>query len=168
MITFASIVSAVEEGRIIYSNIRKFTNFLISCNIGEILIILLAMVFGNLFNNLIPLAAIHLLWINLITDSFPAFALGMEKKEPNIMEEKPRDPKEPLLNRPTLVKILIQGLGLSIAALTRLYIGLQIGDEITARTMIFVTVVMGELFRTYSARSEHKFIWQMKIFQIKH
>ena len=164
---FASIVSAVEEGRIIYSNIRKFTNFLISCNIGEILIILLAMVFGNLFNNLIPLAAIHLLWINLITDSFPAFALGMEKKEPNIMEEKPRDPKEPLLNRPTLVKILIQGLGLAIAALTSLYIGLQIGDEITARTMIFVTVVMGELFRTYSARSEHKFIWQMKIFSNK-
>lgn len=165
---FASIVSAVEEGRVIYSNIRKFTIFLISCNIGEIFIILLAMLFGGLFNNLVPLAAIHLLWINLITDSFPAFALGMEKKEPNIMNEKPRDPSEPLLNRPTLMRILIQGLGLALAALVSFYIGLQSGDNDLARTMIFVTVVIGELLRTYSARSEHKFIFQMNPFTNKY
>ncbi|MGI6392919.1 MAG: calcium-translocating P-type ATPase, PMCA-type [Candidatus Izemoplasmatales bacterium] len=167
---FASIVSAVEEGRTIYSNIRKFTIYLISCNIGEILIILMAMIFGNLFDNHLPLLAIHLLWINLVTDSFPAFALGMEKSEPNIMDMKPRDTKEKILDRATLIKVIIQGMGLMLAALTSFYIGLKLipGASLTqARTMIFVTVVFGELFRTYSARSETKFIFQSNPFQNK-
>ncbi|MFA5466977.1 MAG: calcium-translocating P-type ATPase, PMCA-type [Candidatus Izemoplasmatales bacterium] len=167
---FASIVSAVEEGRTIYSNIRKFTIYLVSCNIGEILIILLAMIFGKLFDNHLPLLAIHLLWINLMTDSFPAFALGMEKSEPNIMDAKPRDTKEKLLNRQTLVKIVIQGLGLMIAALLSFYVGLKLinGASLTqARTMIFVTVVFGELFRTYSARSETKYLFQSNPFDNK-
>ncbi|MDD4184159.1 MAG: cation-translocating P-type ATPase, partial [Candidatus Izemoplasmatales bacterium] len=167
---FASIVSAVEEGRTIYSNIRKFTIYLVSCNIGEILIILLAMIFGKLFDNHLPLLAIHLLWINLMTDSFPAFALGMEKSEPNIMDAKPRDTKEKLLNRKTLVKIVIQGFGLMIAALLSFYVGLKLinGASLTqARTMIFVTVVFGELFRTYSARSETKYLLQSNPFDNK-
>jgi len=167
---FASIVSAVEEGRTIYSNIRKFTIYLVSCNIGEILIILLAMIFGKLFDNHLPLLAIHLLWINLMTDSFPAFALGMEKSEPNIMDAKPRDTKEKLLNRKTLVKIVIQGFGLMIAALLSFYVGLKLinGASLTqARTMIFVTVVFGELFRTYSARSETKYLFQSNPFDNK-
>ncbi len=168
---FASIVSAVEEGRTIYSNIRKFTIYLVSCNIGEILIILMAMIFGAMFNNHLPLLAIHLLWINLMTDSFPAFALGMEKSEPNIMDAKPRDTKEKILNKPTLIKIIIQGLGLMLAALTSFYIGLKLipGASLTqARTMIFVTVVFGELFRSYSARSETKFLFQSNPFTNKY
>ncbi len=164
---FASIVSAVEEGRIIYSNIRKFTIFLVSCNIGEILIILAAMIFSSAFGGFIPLLAIHLLWINLMTDSFPAFALGMEKGEPNIMNQPPRDSKEQLLNKPTLIKVVVQGLGLMIAALLSFRIGLDIDDLEHARTMIFVTVIFGELFRTYSARSEHKFLWQYNPFSNK-
>ena len=169
---FASIVSAVEEGRIIYSNIRKFTIYLVSCNIGEILVILIAMIFSSFFGGYIPLLAIHLLWINLMTDSFPAFALGMEKGEPNIMDQKPRDTKEKILNKPTLIKVIVQGLGLMIAALISFKIGLIMtangnADLVQARTMIFVTVVFGELFRTYSARSETKFIFQSNPFSNK-
>jgi len=167
---FSSIVSAVEEGRVIYSNIRKFTIYLVSCNIGEILIILLAMIFGFLFQNYIPLLAIHLLWINLMTDSFPAFALGMEAQEPGIMDQKPRNAKEKLLDKHTLTKIFIQGFGLALAALLSFYIGLQLnGASLTqARTMIFVTVVFGELFRSYSARSETKFLTRMNPFSNKY
>ena len=170
---FTSIVSAVEEGRIIYSNIKKFTTYLVSCNIGEILIILVAMLLGPLLAGInpdaseIPLIAIHLLWINLMTDSFPAFALGLEKGEKNIMDQQPRDTKEKLLNKETLIKVFIQGFGLMLAALASFYIGLFVLDEATltqARTMIFVTVIFGELFRGYSARSEKKFLFQMNPF----
>ncbi len=166
---FASIVSAVEEGRIIYSNIRKFTIYLVSCNIGEILVILVAMIFSKFFGTYIPLLAIHLLWINLMTDSFPAFALGMEKGEKNIMDMPPRDTKEQLLNKQTLVKVIIQGFGLMLAALISFKIGLHYeGASLTqARTMIFVTIVFGELFRTYSARSETKFLWETNPFSNK-
>ncbi|MDD3712871.1 MAG: cation-translocating P-type ATPase, partial [Candidatus Izemoplasmatales bacterium] len=167
---FTSIVSAVEEGRTIYSNIRKFTVFLVSCNIGEILLILMAMIFSFLFvdpadatRTLLPLGAIHLLWINLMTDSFPAFALGMEKAEPNIMDQKPRDTKEKLLNKETLVKVIIQGFGLMLAGLSAFYLGLNViaGASVTqAITMAFLTVVFGELFRAFSARSEVKFLFQ--------
>lgn len=164
---FTSIVSAVEEGRIIYSNIRKFTTYLVSCNIGEILIIVLAMIFGVWFDFHIPLLAIHLLWINLMTDSFPAFALGIEKGEPNIMDEKPRATNEKLLNKTTLIKISFQGIGLMLAALLSFYIGLKLLPQASvqqARTMIFVTIIIGELLRTYSARSEKKFLFQMNPF----
>lgn len=167
---FASIVAAVEEGRTIYSNIRKFTVFLVSCNIGEILIILMAMIFSPLFNNILPLMAIHLLWINLMTDSFPAFALGMEKAEGNVMDRAPRDTKEKLLNRETLIKVLIQGTGLMLAALLAFKLGLSYiagASKIQAITMAFVTVVFGELLRAFSARSETKFLWQYNPFSNK-
>ncbi|MFA7076091.1 MAG: calcium-translocating P-type ATPase, PMCA-type [Candidatus Izemoplasmatales bacterium] len=164
---FSSIVSAVEEGRTIYSNIRKFTIFLVSCNIGEILLILFSMIFSSFFGNLLPLMAIHLLWINLMTDSFPAFALGMEKAEPNIMDQKPRDTKEKLLNKETLIKVVIQGIGLMLAGLTAFKLGLHVipgASETQAITMAFLTVVFGELFRAFSARSESKFLFQYNPF----
>lgn len=162
---FASIVSAVEEGRIIYSNIRKFTIYLVSCNIGEILVILVAMIFSKFFGGFIPLLAIHLLWINLMTDAFPAFALGMEKGEKNIMDMPPRNTKERILNKPTLIKVFIQGSGVMLASLISFKIGLFMEpDESYARTMIFVTIIFGELFRTYSARSETKYIFESNPF----
>ena len=160
---FTSIVAAVEEGRTIYSNIRKFTVFLVSCNIGEILLILVSMIFSSFFGGLLPLLAIHLLWINLMTDSFPAFALGMEKAEENIMDQKPRDTKEKLLNKETLIKVIIQGFGLMLAGLAAFKLGLDVipGASVTqAITMAFLTVVFGELFRAFSARSETKFLFQ--------
>ncbi|MFH0993528.1 MAG: cation-translocating P-type ATPase, partial [bacterium] len=167
---FASIVAAVEEGRVIYANIRKFTVYLVSCNIGEIMIILFAMIFGASFGYEIPLLAIHLLWINLMTDSFPAFALGMEEKEKGVMDQKPRETKDKLLNKATLIKVFMQGAGLAAAALTSFLIGFHIeGASLAqARTMIFITVVFGELFRTYSARSETKFLFRMKPFANKY
>lgn len=169
---FASIVSAVEEGRTIYSNIRKFTVFLVSCNIGEILIILMAMIFSFWFKDhngeaLLPLMAIHLLWINLMTDSFPAFALGMEKAEGNTMDRKPRDTKEKLLNKETLIKVVIQGFGLMLAGLLSFKLGLSWipgASETQAITMAFLTVVSGELLRAFSARSESKFLYQYNPF----
>lgn len=114
---FASIVAAVEEGRVIYSNIRKFVFFLLSCNVAEILIIFLAMLLGWP----IPLLPIHLLWINLITDAFPALALGMEKKEPNLMNEPPRNPDEPIINRDMRSAIIIQSSVLTFAVLASFY-----------------------------------------------
>ncbi|MFW5889654.1 MAG: cation-translocating P-type ATPase, partial [Bacillota bacterium] len=165
---FSSIVAAVEEGRTIYSNIRKFTVFLVSCNIGEILLILISMIFSGFFGGLLPLLAIHLLWINLMTDSFPAFALGMEEAEGNTMDRKPRDTNERILNKETLIKVTIQGIGLMIAGLTAFKLGLDIIPDASvaqARTMAFVTVVFGELFRAYSARSERKFLFEMNPFK---
>ena len=87
---FATIVNAVEEGRIIFSNIKKFVFFLLSCNVGEILLVFVSILLGWE----VPLLPIQLLWLNLVTDSFPALALGVEPAEPNIMQQKPRDTKE--------------------------------------------------------------------------
>lgn len=118
---FATIVSAVREGRIIYSNIRKFVSFLLSCNVGEILVIF--------FTNLLlgptyaPLLPIQLLWLNLVTDSFPALALGQEKGEADIMEQPPRDRKERIINKEMVGAILVQAIAIFIAV----FIAFQFG-----------------------------------------
>ena len=101
---YASIVSAVEQGRIIYSNIRKFVFFLLSSNVAEIMIIFLATLAGLPA----PLTAIQLLWLNLVTDGAPALALAMEKGDPDIMEQKPRAKNEPIVNRSMGLGIVIQ------------------------------------------------------------
>jgi len=159
---FASIVKAVEQGRTIYENIRKVVGYLLSCNIGEILVIFVAMVLG--WDS--PLLPIHLLSINLITDAFPAFALGMEEEEEGIMEEKPRDPKESIINRKMRVAVVMQSVFLAIGTLASYAISLKVlgHSEAEATTMCFVTIVIGELLRAYSARSEHTSIFRMKPF----
>ena len=111
---FASIVSAIEEGRIIYSNIRKFVFYLISCNIGEILIIFLAMLAGLPS----PLSPTMLLFLNLVSDGAPALALGMEKGEPGIMERPPRPAGEPIINREMLIGIAVQSVVMTVAILS--------------------------------------------------
>ena len=116
---FASIISAIEEGRIIYSNIRKFVFYLISCNIGEILIIFLSMLAGLP----VPLRPIQLLWLNLVTDGAPALALGLEKGDPDIMEEPPRPPKEPVVNREMQIGIVVQGVVMTAGRAGRLRLG---------------------------------------------
>jgi len=163
---FASIVDAVEEGRIIYSNIRKFVGFLLSCNIGEILIIFIAM----LANWSVPLVPIQLLWINLITDSFPAFALGLEEGEGDIMEEQPRDPSEPIVDRTMKIALIFQSIGLTVAVLGSYRLGFVMAGDLSgeaqltvARTFCFTTLILGEMFRAYSARSEHRSLFSMKI-----
>ncbi len=158
---FASIVSAVAEGRTIYANIRKVVGFLLSCNIGEILVLFLAMLIG--FDE--PLVAIQLLSINLITDAFPAFALGMEKEEAGVMDRKPRDPSEPIINRKMVVAVALQSAALAFGTLGSFAYGYFVHDLDVARTGCFLTLVLGELLRAYSARSENTSVFKMKIFE---
>jgi Ca2+-transporting ATPase len=150
---YASIVSAIEEGRIIYSNIRKFVYYLISCNIGEILIIFLAMLAGLPA----PLRAIQLLWLNLVTDGAPALALGLEQGDPDIMQHKPRPTHEPVINREMLVGIGVQAVVMTGAVLLAFLYGLSRypGDLQGAQTVAFATLVVSELLRAFTARSEY-------------
>ncbi len=159
---FASFVKAVSEGRTIYSNIRKVVGFLLSCNIGEILVIFLAM----LTQLPVPLVAIQLLSINLITDAFPAFALGMEKEEPGTMNKPPRDPSEPIVNKKMAIAVIVQSLALAAGTLGSFVYGYFVHDSLdVARSACFFTLVLGELLRAYSARSESTSIFRMKIFE---
>ena len=168
---FASIVDAVEEGRIIYSNIRKFVGFLLSCNIGEILIIFIAMLSGWA----VPLVPIQLLWINLITDSFPAFALGLEAGEKDIMKLKPRNPSEPIVDKTMKIALAFQSVGLTLAVLVSYRLGFAMAGDIApdlqltvARTFSFTTLIIGEMLRAYSAKSEHVSLFKLKVFGNKY
>ncbi len=156
---YASIVAAVEQGRIIYANIRKFVAYLLSCNMGEILIIFLAVLAGLPS----PLTAIQLLWLNLISDGAPALALGVERGEPDTMQRPPRPPTEPIINRPMLVMIVVQTVAITGAVLGAYLIGLRDhnGVPLMADTMAFVTLSFSELLRAFSARSERLTIFQI-------
>jgi Ca2+-transporting ATPase len=171
---YASIVSAVEQGRIIYSNIRKFVYYLISCNLAEILIIFLPTVFGRwLFSfagtraSLSPLAPIQLLWLNLATDGAPALALGTEKGDPDIMEQKPRPSREPIINRFMQKGVAIQTIAITATTLIAYAIGLGHSDPRFAETMAFVTLSMSELLRAFTARSERYPLLKIGIFSNK-
>ncbi len=159
---FASIVRAVGEGRTIYANIRKVVGFLLSCNIGEILVIFLAMLLGWD----VPLVAIQLLAINLITDAFPAFALGMEKEEAGVMERAPRDPAEPIVDKRMSIAVCFQAVALAIGTLGSFAYGIYAHNNLeVARTACFLTLVLGELLRAYSARSEKTSVFKMKVLE---
>jgi Ca2+-transporting ATPase len=165
---YASIVSAVEQGRVIYSNIRKFVYYLLSCNMAEIAIIFI----GTLFSGNSPLAAIQLLWLNLITDGAPALALGTEKGDPDIMQQPPRPPKEPIINRFMVWGIVIQTIAITAVSLTAYFLGLKLHaglpDQLQfAETMAFVTLSASELFRAFTARSERYPILKIGIFTNK-
>jgi Ca2+-transporting ATPase len=156
---FASIVSAIEEGRVIYSNIRKFVFYLLACNVGEILIIFLAM----LARLPIPLRPIHLLWLNLVTDGAPALALGLEKGEPDIMKRPPRPPNEPVINQDMLTGIAIISLVDTLAVLLAFVMALSRfpGNIKAAQTVAFATLVCSELLRAYTSRSEYHSVFSI-------
>ncbi len=156
---YASIVSAVEQGRIIYSNIRKFVFYLLSCNMAEITTVFL----GTMLGSQSPLAAIQLLWINLLTDGAPALALGLEKGDPDIMERPPRPPKEPIINRSMLAGIIVQTVAITAAVLAAYYLGLA-SSPAKAQTMAFATLVLSELVRAYTARSEQVSLFRLGVF----
>ncbi len=161
---FASIVAAVEEGRVIYSNIRKFIFFLLSCNIAEILIIFIAMLIGLP----VPLKAIQLLWLNLLTDAFPALALGMEKKEPNIMKKAPRNPDEPIMDKHMKWQIAVQSSFMAVAVLGAFAYALKFtGSLESARTYAFTTLIFSELLRAYTSRSETYSVFRLGLFSNK-
>jgi Ca2+-transporting ATPase len=150
---YVSIVSAVEQGRIIYSNIRKFVYYLISCNMAEIAVIFLATLFGWKS----PLTAIQLLWLNLVTDGAPALALGTEKGDPDIMRQPPRPPKESIINKYMRIGVVIQTIAITSVTLGAYFLGLNAHPENVefAETMAFVTLSCSELLRAFTARSEY-------------
>jgi P-type Ca2+ transporter type 2C len=162
---YASIVSAIEEGRVIYSNIRKFVFYLVSCNIGEILIIFLSMLGGLP----IPLRPIQLLLLNLVTDGAPALALGLEKGDPDIMKYPPRPTREPVINGEMQIGIVVQSVVMTIAVLVAFIYGLRHfpGDLETAQSMAFATLVVSELLRAFTARSEYHFVFSKGFFSNK-
>ncbi len=159
---YASIVSAVEQGRVIYSNIRKFVYYLLSCNLAEIAIIFL----GTLFTRSSPLTAIQLLWLNLITDGAPALALGTEKGDPDIMNQPPRPPSEPIINRFMQIGIAVQTIAITTVTLIAYIVGLRLHPEAPefAETMAFVTLSFSELVRAYTARSERYPLLKIGVF----
>ena len=149
---FATIVNAVEEGRVIFSNIKKFVSFLLSCNIAEVLIVFLSILMGLPS----PLTPIQLLWLNLVTDAFPALALGVEPAEPGLMEEPPRDPRESIISGDVRTNLISQSIFITIAVLASYIIGLKwiFPDSIEgAHTMVFATLITSELLRAFSVRS---------------
>ena len=189
---YASIVSAVAQGRIIYGNIRKFVFFLLSSNVAEIMIIFLATLAGLPA----PLTAIQLLWLNLITDGAPALALAMEKGDPDVMERKPRPKDEPIVNGSMRLGILIQTFAQTGAVLTAFGLGLlwelgalghipaagqnalafllqfdwktvELEALRTAETMAFLTLSLAELLRAYTVRSERASLFSIGIFSNK-
>ena len=150
---FATIVNAVEEGRVIFSNIKKFVSFLLSCNIAEVAIVFLSILFGLPS----PLTPIQLLWLNLVTDAFPALALGVEPAEADIMERNPRDPHDSILAGETGKGIIFQSIAITISVLAAYIIGLKYifpNNIEGAHTMVFATLITSELLRAFSVRSE--------------
>jgi Ca2+-transporting ATPase len=186
---YASIVSAVEQGRIIYDNIRKFVYFLLSSNVAEIMVIFLATLAGLPP----PLTVIQLLWLNLLTDGAPALALAMEKGDPAIMQRPPRPPSEPIINKTMKWGIIIQTIAQTSMVLAAFVMGLlwhlQAGAQVppgenplvyvlqhnwrgldvqTAETMAFATLSLCELFRAYTCRSERISLFKQGVFSNKY
>ncbi len=153
---FATIVKAVEQGRGIYSNIKKAIHYLLSCNIGEIVTLFLA----TLFNfHQPPLVAVQLLWLNLVTDSLPALALGMEPVEPSVMEEKPRPANQPLFTKAFSLRLAWQGAMVGLLTLAAYWLGEYVLSDpgvadATANTMAFATLTFCQLFHAFDVRSE--------------
>jgi len=150
---FATIVTAVSEGRGIFDNIRKAVHFLLSCNLGEIF----AVFFGTLFWGSSPFSAIQLLWINLITDSAPALALGVEPVEKDIMERKPRNRKESIFAGGLGLRVVLHGAMIGIIALIAYAIGLSTshGNVAYAKTMAFAVMALSQIVHSFNTRSSH-------------
>ena len=162
---FSSIVGAVEQGRIIYDNIIRFLHYLLSCNFSEILTIFLAMMLGWP----LPLAALQILWLNLLTDIFPAFALALEPSSPDAMHRPPRDPREPLLTLRFAGLIVWQGLLLASVTLLAFGVGLRwYGAESEglrrSTTLAFMTLALTQVLHAFSARSQRRSIFTRRLF----
>mgnify|MGYP004529951297 FL=1 len=147
---FVTIVEAVKTGRHIYANIKKAIHFLIATNIGEIV----AIFFGLLLGLETPLLAIQLLWINLVTDSFPAIALGMEPAEKDIMNRKPNDSKKSIFADGLWEKIFVEGFMIGILTLFAFSLGNKLYGLQVGRTMAFISLSMLELVHSFNVRSE--------------
>ena len=158
---FATIVAAVEEGRVIYDNIRKFIRYLLSCNLGEVLTMFLA----SLFSLPTPLTPIQILFVNLATDGLPAIALGVDPPDKDIMRQTPRSRKENIFARGLTEKILVRGCLIGICTLLSFIISRLYGMDLeTCRTISLSTLVMSQLIHVFECRSERHSIFQIKLF----
>ncbi len=173
---FSTIVNAIEEGRNIYNNIKKSVVFLLSCNLGEVVAIFASILFGWP----VPLIATQILWINLITDSLPAIALGIDPGDKDVMKQKPRNPKESFFAHGAGFRAILGGTLIGILTLTAFYFGLTehgftLGSRdipeaalTYARTMAFVVLAVSQLFYSLSMRNETKSIFQIGFFTNKY
>ncbi|MFN2322350.1 MAG: cation-translocating P-type ATPase [Trueperaceae bacterium] len=161
---FGTIVRAVEQGRVIYANIRRFIHYLFSCNLSEILTVFVAIMIGWP----LPLAALQILWLNMITDVFPALALALEPSDPDVMGRPPRDPAEPLLSRLYVVLIAWQGALLAGATLAAFAVGLDWygrGEGLPhAVTIAFSTLALTQVAHTFNARSVRQSVFSRRTF----
>ena len=163
---FATIVSAVEQGRGIYANIKKAIHYLLSCNIGEILTIFLATVLD--FHQM-PLVPVQLLWLNLVTDSLPALALGVEPVEEGVMEQAPRDARASLFSRAFSLRLAWQGAMVGLLTLTAYFLGEYVLSDpgeahAAANTMAFATLTLCQLFHAFDVRSERASLLHIGVF----
>ncbi len=149
---FATIVKAVVNGRAVYANIKNAISFLLSGNMAGILCVL----FTSLANLPMPFAAVHLLFINLLTDSLPAIAIGVEPAGKDLLRRKPRDPKEPILNKSLLLNILGYGALIAVATMAAFFLGLNApgGGDGLAMTLAFATLTLARLFHGFNCRGE--------------
>jgi len=167
---FASIVNAVEEGRGIYDNIRKFVQYLLSSNLGEILTIFIAiLIFSGAHGEaLLPLIAIQILWINLVTDGLPALALSVDPHSKNIMERKPRKPGEHIISKAMIYRMVFVGMIMMVGTLAvfKLY-----GPEVNllyAQTMAFTTLMMFQMFNVLNCRTDDESLFSVGMFSNKY
>lgn len=157
---FATIVSAVEEGRIIYDNIRKFIRYLLSCNLGEVLTMFLA----SLFYLPNPLTPIQILFVNLATDGLPAIALGVDPADKDIMRQTPREKNEGIFARGLWEKIIVRGCLIGVCTLLSFMVGRYYGMNLaTCRTIALCTLVMSQLLHVFECRSERHSIFEINI-----
>lgn len=173
---FTTIVHAIEEGRNIYNNIKKAVIFLLSCNLGEVIAIFVAI----LLDMPVPLIATQILWVNLITDALPALALGVDPGDHDVMKNKPRDPKESFFAHGAGYRAIVGGVLIGTLTLAAFYFGLtEFGHGIFsndipdrdleyARTMAFVVLASSQLFYSISLRHDTKSIFQIGLFSNKY
>ena len=148
---FATIVKAVKNGRNVYANIKRAVQFLLSGNTAGILTVL----YASLMGLPVPFSAVHLLFINLLTDSLPAIALGLEPHTDEVMREKPRPRNEGILTKPFLLSVGMEGLVIAAATITAFYLGLSYGGAAAGQTMAFSTLCLSRLFHSFSCKSQH-------------
>ena len=157
---FATIVAAIEEGRVIYNNIRKFIRYMLACNIGEVL----TMFLGTLLGLPLPLLPIQILWVNLVTDGLPAIALSLDPAEKDIMMRPPRGAKENIFSNGLLNLILFRGMLVGLCTLSVFISVLHFtGDVAVARTGAFVTLVLTQLIHVFECKSERKNIYEIPV-----
>lgn len=162
---FLTIKEAIKEGRNIYENIRKFIRYMLASNVGEILVMLFAMLLGMP----LPLVAIQILWINLVTDGLPAVALGMDQAEGDVMKRKPRKPDEGVFARGLAWKIVSRGFMIGIVTIAAFALTYQNNPDqlVLAQTVAFLTLVMAQLIHVFDCRSEYS-IYHRNLFENKY